>query len=302
MKAVVCTAYGSPDVLKLKDLSKPVPKDDEVLIKIHTATVSAGDCKMRAGRPFAARLYNGVLRPRRVATYGFELAGEVEAAGKDIRLYKPGDQVFAFTGFQFGAYAEFICLKEKGTVTKTGAIARKPDNLSFEEAAAVPAGGMTALGFIKKANLKKGQRILIYGASGSVGTYAVQLAKLFGAHVTGICSTANLEMVASLGADEVIDYTKENFLNSNEVYDIVFDAVGKLKARQIRGIKKRLFISVNSSVSIQPDDLQYLAGLLKGRQLRPVIDKIYPLNQIADAHRYVEQGRKRGNVVITVAK
>jgi NADPH:quinone reductase-like Zn-dependent oxidoreductase len=254
MRAVICMGYGPPDVLKLRQVEKPVPKDHELLIKVHATTVHRGDVRIRSfdvprGQRFMARLVLGFTRPKN-PILGMELAGEVEAVGKDVTLFRPGDEVFAFTGWGLGAYAEYICLPEKPrkSATKEGMLATKPANMTFEEAAAgVATGGVTALRILRKANIQSGQKVLIYGASGSVGTYAVQLAKSFGADVTGVCSTANLDLVRSLGADRVIDYTQQDFTEGDETYDVVFDAVGKLSSsRAKRPLKKTgAYLNVN---------------------------------------------------------
>jgi NADPH:quinone reductase-like Zn-dependent oxidoreductase len=304
MKAVFCTRYGSPDVLQLKEVDKPVPKDNEVLIKVCATSVTTGDVRMRSFTVprlqwIPARLYLGVFKPKR-AVLGMELAGKIEAVGKNVRLFKVGDAVFGSTfKSDFGGHAEYKCLPENGL------LAIVPSNVSMEEAAAGPAtGGVTAMANLRKAKLKSGQKVLIYGASGSVGTFAVQLCKQLGAQVTAVCSGANIELVKSLGADRVIDYKREDFTAEGPVYDVVFDAVGKLAASHGKKALKStgVYLNVNNTPNdLRLDDLLHLQSLLSSGHLTPVIDRRYPLEAVADAHRYVEAGHKRGNVVITVS-
>ncbi|MBZ0118180.1 MAG: NAD(P)-dependent alcohol dehydrogenase [Sandaracinaceae bacterium] len=303
MRAAIYDRYGPPEVLRLDEVEKPEPAPNEILVKVRAATVAAGDWRMRKADPFLARLFNGLFRPKRVRTLGFELAGEVEEVGGAVRRFKPGDHVFAFTGFGFGAHAQYKCLAESGAITKVGLVAHKPRDLSFEQAAAVPVGGLTAQAFLRSAGVRRGQRVLVHGASGSVGTFAVQLARQLGAEVTGVCSAANVDLVKSLGAVDVIDYTKEDFTQRERVFDVVFDAAGKCPAALGKRVLKEggRFISVRGSPKLQADDLEKLKVLIEAGILTVVIDRQYSLEQIADAHRYVELGHKKGNVVVTVS-
>lgn len=303
MKAAVYDRYGPPDVVQIRDLAKPTPKPGEILIRVHAATVAAGDWRMRRPSPFLARLFNGLLRPKKVHILGFELSGEVEAVGAEVSRFAVGDSVFAFTGFGFGAHAEYRCLKASGQKPQwDGLVARKPANLSHEEAAAVPVGALTAQYFLRESGLAKGQSVLVYGASGSVGTYAIQLAKALGAEVTGVCSTANVELVRGLGADHVVDYSKEDVAASGRRYDVVFDAVGKLSSSTARSVlaKGGKRVSVGGTAKLDLGDLDLLRELIEAGKLRPVIDRRFPLDEIVRAHEYVEAGHKKGNVVITM--
>jgi NADPH:quinone reductase-like Zn-dependent oxidoreductase len=328
MKAIVWTKYGPPEVLQLKEVEKPSPKEDEVLVKIYATTVTAGDCEMRSLQfPFflslPIRMWVGVTKPRENTIPGTELAGEIEAVGKKVRSFKAGDQVFGAAGMGFGANAEYICIPEEPGDME-GGVAIKPANITYEEAATVPFGGRDALHFLRLGNIQDGQKMLINGAGGSIGTFAVQLAKLMGAEVTAVDSTEKLDMLTSIGADHVIDYTKEDFTQSEVIYDVIFDVVGTIslsrsersitqdgtyllanpmRGQMLSGPWKRMTSSkkvVTQTASGTTADLIYLRELIEAGKITTVIDKTYPLEQIVDAHRYVETGAKKGNLVITV--
>lgn len=329
MKAIVWTAYGPPDVLQLTEVEKPTPKDNEVLIRIYATTATAGDCEFRNLKfpiylRLPLRIYMGLRKPKRITILGQEFAGEIESIGKDVKLFKEGDQVFGTTGFGMGAYAEYICLPEAPKEME-GALAKKPTNTTYDEAAAVPLGGLEALHFLSKGNIQSGQKVLINGAGGSIGTMAVQLARYFGAEVTGVDRTEKLDMLRSIGADQVIDYTQVDFTQNGETYDVIYDVVGKSPfSRSISSLKQNgryllanagpsqmvrgTWTSMISSKKVivgtgsqKTEELIFLKELIEAGKIKPVIDRRYPMEQIAEAHRYVEQGHKKGNVVITVA-
>jgi 2-desacetyl-2-hydroxyethyl bacteriochlorophyllide A dehydrogenase len=330
MKAIVWTKYGSPEGLQLQEVEKPTPKDDEILIKIHSTTVTAGDCEIRRLElplmlSFPVRIYTGLIKPKRINILGQELAGEVVEVGTNANSFQVGDQVFGTTGFGFGAYAEYICLPGKPNDTQ-GVLAIKPTNLTYEEAAAVPTAGFEALHFLRKANIRPGKKILIIGGGGSIGTCTIQIARHFGAEVTGVDSTEKLDMMRSLGANQVIDYTKEEYTNQGEIYDLIVDVVGKSSvSRRLKLLKPDgyyflayaglshillgMWVSMTSkkklkieSSSQSKEDLIFLKELIEAGELRPVIDKSYPLEQTAEAHHYAESGSKKGNIAIRVTQ
>jgi len=322
MKAVICPKYGPPEVLEIREIEKPVPKDNEILIKVVSTTVTSGDCRMRAfnvpkGFRLPAKMMMGFTKPRK-PIFGVELAGVITEVGSKVTKFKVGDEVFAAAGFGPGAHAEYRCFKESGPVVT------KPENIPFEQAGAIPFGGLSALFFLKKAKIKEGHKILIYGASGAVGTASVQLAKHFRAEVTGICGSSNVEMVKSLGADKVIDYSKDDFTQNGETYDIIFDAVGKTTFGQCKNslVKKGVYLTVEMTGRVirqmiwtsmfgskkvrsgvgteEVEDMEFLKGLLESGELKAVIDRRFTLDEIVEAHRYVDTGHKKGNVAITV--
>lgn len=301
MKAIVCTKAGPPDVLQLREVEKPMPRENEVLVRVHAATATIGDVILRKLHPmFFLPLQLFGMKRKRIP--GHEFAGQIEAIGKEVKRFKTGDRVFGTTtGLSVGANAEYVCLPE---TWKAGVLAKMPTNMTYEEAAAVPVGGMTALYILRKGNIQRGQKALIYGASGSVGTFAVQIAKHYGAEVTSVCSTANVELVKSLGADRVIDYAKEDFTKSGQVYDVIFDAVGRTSFARSKGVlkEKGIYLSVRSSTSEKAENLLFLKELIEAGKVISVIDRCYPLEQTAEAHRYVEAGHKKGNVVINVTQ
>lgn len=324
MKAIVCTQYGPPEVLHFKEVEKPIPKDNEVLIKVYATAVTSGDCRVRSFTVplsywLSARIVLGLSKPKR-AILGSVFAGEVEGVGQAVKHFQKGDQVFGSKGHDFGAYAEYLCMPENGP------LAIKPTNVTYEEAAALPWGGVTALYFLRKGKIDSGQHVLIYGASGSVGTAAVQLARHFGAKVTGVCSAAHGDLVKALGAETVIDYTQGDFGRNGVTYDVIFDAVGKspfagcmrslkqagiyLQAVAAPALSVRMrWTALTSSKTLiggtavpKAEDLIYLKKLMESGKIQPVIDRCYPLERMVEAHRYVDQGHKKGNVVITVVK
>lgn len=306
MKAVVVTQYGPPEVLQIKEVEKPQPKDNEVLIKIHATTAHAGDSRVRRSDPLlVVRLLYGLFKPRKNLIPGIEISGIIEAVGKEVTLFQPKDAVFGLTGLKLGGYAEYCCVPEKvkdGAQERKGYVAKIPANLSISEAAVLPSAALTALKNLQRGKIKKGDEVLINGASGSLGTYAIQLAKHFGAIVTAVCSEKNFELVQSLGADKVIDYTQEEFTNRPEKYDIVYDAVMKSTRGKCGKILKKNGTFQNNYwlSSIKEADILMMMNLIENNTLKPIIDRTYPLSDIVEAHTYLDTERKRGNIIITI--
>ena len=309
MKAVICTKYGSPDVLKLIEVAKPFPRDDEVCVKIHATAVTASDIFIRSSNlpiqyKIPMRLFIGIRKPRK-SIIGLVFSGEIESIGKNIKRFKPGDCVYGLTGFGLGTYAEYKCMKEKDS--KSGCIELNPNNLSHEEATVAAYGGLLAFQYLEQGNIQKGQKVLIYGASGTSGTLAVQIAKQLGAEVTGVCSTSNLEMVKQLGADYVIDYTKEDSIPEGQKYDFVLDSVGRIKTSKLKDECKKALTPHGKYVSIDNGDLKLdsrrlgkIKEFVESEYIKPLLDKCYDLDEIVEAHKYVEKGHKKGGVAITV--
>jgi len=317
MKAIVYTQYGSSNVLQFKEVAKPVPKENEILIRIKATAVNSGDVRLRKADPFAVRFFFGLSRPK-FNILGSVYSGEIEDVGTEVKRFKIGDEVFGHTDMHFGAYAEYICVPEDGS------LALKPSTISHSEAATIPFGGVTALHFLKKAMIKENQKVLIVGASGAVGSAAVQLAKSYGAIVTAVCSSANIDLVKSIGADKVVDYTKEDFTQNGEIYDVIFDAVNTISvSRSLKSLKKNgimilsaaglsetfqgLWTNISTHIKVltglihhKADDIVFLKGLVEAKKFKPVVDRTFPLQQIGEAHSYVELGHKKGNVAIEV--
>jgi NADPH:quinone reductase-like Zn-dependent oxidoreductase len=311
MKAIICTKYGPPEVLKMKEVEKPAPTDDEVLIKIFATAVTASDIFIRGSQIpiqfwIPMRIMLGLTKPRK-SIIGLVLAGYVESVGKNVKRFKQGDQVYGLTGFGLGAYAEYKCMKE--TDSTFGCLALKPNNLSYEEATVAAYGGLLAFQYMEKGHIQRGQKVLIYGASGTTGTTAVQFAKYLGAEVTGVCSTSNIDLVKSLGADSVIDYTKKDSINLIKQYDFILDAVGKFKTSELKEACKKALIPKGKYVSIDDgklildsNRLALVKDLFENGHIKPVVDRSYPLEKIVEAHEYVGKGHKKGGVAITICK
>jgi NADPH:quinone reductase-like Zn-dependent oxidoreductase len=301
MKAVICTKSGSPEVLNLVELERPIPKQNEILVKVKASSVTRGDVSLRKISRFILVPVGFLFGFKPMKITGVEFAGVVESLGSDVKQFNKGDHIYGTTtGLEYGGNAEYVCVPEK---SKKGVIVKKPANISFMDAAVIPVGGMTAQHILRKVKIQNGQKILIYGASGSVGTYATQIAKYYGADVTGVCSTNNIEMVRSLGADNVIDYHKVDFRNSTMIYDVVFDAVGMLTKSSCKNVlnKNGSFLSVKYPTKEKVEYMYFINELIESGKLRPIIDRTYTLDKIREAHNYVEQGHKKGNVVITLA-